>query len=116
MKDFKLIAIRPLAGCDKKFTKILSEGIPYVFYNEYDFSKYTDQSRIIKQIENVTPDLFSLKNNFKKEVKINISAIVGRRMISPIVNYLRSIYPKPYSVITSCGKSIILGITSLNFS
>lgn len=77
MKDFKLIAIRPLAGCDKKFTKILSEGIPYVFYNEYDFSKYTDQSRIIKQIENVTPDLFSLKNNFKKEVKINISAIVG---------------------------------------
>jgi len=77
MKDFKLIAIRPLAGCDKKFTKILSEGIPYLSYNEYDFSKYTDQSRIIKQIENVTPDLFSLKNNFKNEVKINISAIVG---------------------------------------
>ncbi|CAG0989035.1 hypothetical protein FLAV_02198 [Flavobacteriales bacterium] len=77
MKDFKLIAIRPLTGCDKKFTKILSEGVTYVFYNEYDFSKYTDQARIIKQKENTTPDLFSVKNNFKKEVNINISAIVG---------------------------------------
>lgn len=77
MKDFKLIAIRPLSGCDKKFTKILGEGIPYVFYNEYDFSKYIDQSKIIKQKENTTPDLFSVKSNFKKEVKINISAIVG---------------------------------------
>lgn len=77
MKDFKLIAIRPLAGCDKKFTKILSEGIPYVFYNEYDFSNYTDNTKIIKQNGNLTPDLFSVKNNFKKEVKINISAIVG---------------------------------------
>ena len=77
MKDFKLIAIRPLADCDKKFTKVLSKEVPYVFYNEYDFSDYTDKSRIIKQKENVTPDLFSVKNNFKKEVNINISAIVG---------------------------------------
>ena len=77
MKDFKLIAIRPLAGCDKKFTKILSEGIPYLSYNEYDFSKYTDQSRIIKQIENVTPDLFSLKNNFKNEGSVDIISAVG---------------------------------------
>lgn len=77
MKDFKLIAIRPLTGCDKKFTKILSEGVPYVFYNEYDFSDYTDKSRVIKQRENATPDLFSVKNNFKKDVKIDISAIVG---------------------------------------
>lgn len=77
MKDFKLIAIRPLAGCDKKFTKILSEGIPYVFLNEYDFSNYTDNSKIIKQRGNSTPDLFSIKNNFKREIKINISAIVG---------------------------------------
>lgn len=77
MKDFKLIAIRPLTGCDKKFTKILSEGEPYVFYNEYDFLNYTDQSKIIKQGENLRPDLFSVKNNFKKDVKINISAIVG---------------------------------------
>jgi predicted ATPase len=77
MKDFKLLAIRPLAGCDKKFTKILSEGVLYVFYNEYDFSKYTDNTKVIKQYGNSTPDLFSVKNNFKKEVKINISAIVG---------------------------------------
>lgn len=77
MKDFKLIAIRPLADCDKKFTKILSEGTPYIFYNEFDFSNYADQSRIIKKKENKTPDLFSVKNNFKKEIKINISAIVG---------------------------------------
>jgi predicted ATPase len=77
MKEFKLIAIRPLDGCDKKFTKILSEGVPYVFYNEYDFSKYTDQSKIIKQKVNTTLDLFSVKNKFKKDIKINISAIVG---------------------------------------
>jgi predicted ATPase len=77
MKDFKLIAIRPLTGCNKKFTKILSEGTPYVFYNDYDFSKYTDQTRIIKQKENATPNLYSVKNKFKKDININISAIVG---------------------------------------
>ncbi|MFT0714632.1 AAA family ATPase [Flagellimonas lutimaris] len=78
MKDFKLIAIRPLAGCDKKFSKVLSEGVPYIFYNEYDFSEYTDESNILRQRETKTLDLYSVKNNFNKEIKINISAIVGQ--------------------------------------
>lgn len=77
MKEFTLIALRPLEGCNKKFVKILKENNPYVFYNNYDFSKYTDETRTISVNENKTQDLFSFKNNLNKEITINFSAIVG---------------------------------------
>lgn len=77
MKDFKLIAIRPLEGCAKNFTKILKVGIPYVFFNEFDFSKYNDKERIVDRKPENEIDLYSLKNTLQKEIKINISAIVG---------------------------------------
>jgi len=31
---FKLIAIRPLEGCDKKYLRVLSDNKPFFFYNE----------------------------------------------------------------------------------
>ncbi len=76
MKDFKLIAIRPLPGCNKKFTKILKEDIPYVFHNEYDFSEYKDGKRKLTK-KNESLDLYSFTNRYKKKISVNISAIVG---------------------------------------
>ena len=35
--NFKLIAIRPLLNCDKRFSKNLNKGEIYQFYNEYKF-------------------------------------------------------------------------------
>lgn len=35
--NFKLIAIRPLVGCDPDFLKNLIEGQVYSFYNDYVF-------------------------------------------------------------------------------
>lgn len=77
MKEFKLIAIRPVTGCNKRFIKILNEGVPYVLYNEFDFSHYNDESKIITKQDNSNLDLYSFKNNLKNNVSVNISAIVG---------------------------------------
>lgn len=76
MKDFKLIAIRPLPGCNKKFTKILKEDITYIFHNEYDFSEYRDGKRKLTQKAD-SLDLYSFTNSYKKQIRVNISAIVG---------------------------------------
>lgn len=35
--SFKLLAIRPLKGCNPKFLKNLEENRIYQFYNEYEF-------------------------------------------------------------------------------
>lgn len=78
MNEFKLIAIRPLKECDRNFTKILHENETYVFYNEYDFSRYSEKRREISRKKVNIPDLYSFTNSSKKEIKLNISAIVGQ--------------------------------------
>lgn len=83
MKDFKLIAIRPLAGCDSKFTKTLIPKTLYAFYSNVKFfdSDGNDSKLSGNQIaniiveENCTKNLFSNFNN--SSLTINISAIVG---------------------------------------
>jgi hypothetical protein len=79
--SFKLLAIRPLSGCNRKFLKNLEENRIYKFYNDYKF--YFDNNieatdaiegeitKIEYKPENAVPnDLFG-KN-------ISISAIVGK--------------------------------------
>lgn len=78
MNEFKLIALRPLEGCGTNFKKILHENETYVFYNEYDFSRYSAKRREISRKKVNIPDLYSFTNNSKKEIKLNISAIVGQ--------------------------------------
>jgi len=89
MSGFKLLAIRPLFGCDPKYRKNLKEGILYKFYHNYIF--YVDEEG--KEIE-LTPfnfDLFKQKlisriASPKEEVdiyshgkvKISVSAVVGK--------------------------------------
>ena len=70
--SFKLIAIRPLEGCNEKFLKNLEENRIYQFYNDYEFILDEKQEKVIEIIhtQTVSENLFG--NN------INISAIVGK--------------------------------------
>jgi hypothetical protein len=85
MNGFKLIAIRPLLDCNKKFLKNLNGGEIYNFYNDYRF--LNDKNKTVRLDEDIfaitykptTPDnLFNIKRNNGKEIAINISAIVGK--------------------------------------
>ncbi|WP_395063729.1 AAA family ATPase [Flavobacterium sp.] len=78
--SFKLLAIRPLEGCNEKFLKNLKENQVYQFYNDYefqdksenkivDFDKYVEVKKIQYKLS-VPENLYS--------DKINISAIVGK--------------------------------------
>ncbi|MBS1491422.1 MAG: AAA family ATPase [Bacteroidetes bacterium] len=74
MSGFKLIAIRPLKGCNKRFLKVLEEGEIYCFYSDYKFEK-TDDGIVVKIIHTQsTPEkLYSVN-----DLAINISAVVGK--------------------------------------
>lgn len=65
--DFKLLAIRPLKGCDEKYLKNLVADEYYYFYDGYKFS-----NDLIVSIPANQFDLYS-----DNEIVINISAIVG---------------------------------------
>lgn len=78
--SFKLLAIRPLEGCNKKFLKNLKPNQIYKFYDDYKFldkdgneilnaDVFIDVKEII--LESTIPDNFFGEN-------INISAIVGK--------------------------------------
>ena len=79
--SFKLLAIRPLEGCNEKFLKNLVPNQIYQFYNDYEFvdgigysitdDLKTQKVKIVNNVnESVPKDLYG-KN-------INISAIVGK--------------------------------------
>ncbi len=79
--SFKLLAIRPLKGCNPKFLKNLKPDQVYQFYNDYEFVdgighsitdyQKTQKVKVINEVnESVPKDLYG-KN-------INISAIVGK--------------------------------------
>lgn len=76
MKDFKLIAIRPLENCNPKFLKVLKENEIYKFYNDYDFILSEDGKEVIniEYIPTIPTDLFNTNHH---DFHLNISAIVG---------------------------------------
>lgn len=83
--SFKLLAIRPLPGCNPKFLKNLQEGRIYKFYNDYKFFngddriddfKYKIDTNSIKDVERIELEETLPKDFFGKN--INISAIVGK--------------------------------------
>ncbi len=82
--NFKLIAIRPLGNCGKRFLKNLSKGTIYKFYNEYKFYNsegkefdcgLDDVSKI--EIDSKVPSNLYNNSNFN-ETQINVSALVGK--------------------------------------
>ena len=68
--NFKLIAIKPLAGCNKKYLKTLKEDEYYIFDKAY-----TIQDDIIEVDVDKDISLFDLKDI---KLNININAIVGK--------------------------------------
>lgn len=75
--SFKLLAIRPLKGCDKRFLKNLKEDKIYQFYNEYAFEQNANGEviKVNKDKSSVPENLYQLAGS---ELKINISALVGK--------------------------------------
>ena len=89
MSGFKLLAIRPLEGCDPKFLKNLKEGIVYKFYQDYEYyikdgekelclnhinyKSYKEKKIVRIKSPNQEVDFYS-----NGEMKINISAVVGK--------------------------------------
>ena len=86
MNGFKLLAIRPLEGCDTRFSKNLNKGEIYKFYQEYQFldlagniiqfNSKNEKSNVAEiKIPEKELDLYSPINS---DLKINISAVVGK--------------------------------------
>lgn len=77
--SFKIIAIRPLQNCNEDYVKVLNIGTPYIFYNQFDFSEYTETNKVIKIKEICEIDLYSIpKKSTQNAININMSAIVGK--------------------------------------
>ncbi len=80
---FKILGIRALKDCHKDYCKNLQKGEVYKFYNNYTFV-YKDPSDVNSEIVQIFDDIkksFDIYNITKpngKELKINISALVGK--------------------------------------
>lgn len=80
--SFKLIAIRPLKGCDQKLLKVLKPSTIYKFYQDYEFLNDVhklvedDSEETVTKIEflNTVPSDFYAAPN----LAINVCAIVGK--------------------------------------
>lgn len=83
MSGFKLLAIRPLNGCDDKFLKNLKAGVVYKFYQDYIFTdkKGKEISIINNNLEEKDIDVKlpeSTINIYSKEnININVCTVVG---------------------------------------
>ncbi len=69
--EFKIIAVKPLINCDKKFLKVLTIDEPY--YLCTNFSIANDRI-VVNNANSIPKDLYTLESG----LKINISAIVGK--------------------------------------
>lgn len=76
MSGFKLIAITPLASCDRKFSKNLKIGKPYQFYSNYKIKLTKNLSKIesVEPIGDSSVNIYKLEN----DIKLDFSAVVGK--------------------------------------
>ncbi|MFC4141538.1 hypothetical protein [Pedobacter mendelii] len=84
-RSFRLLAIRPLAGCSEKFLKILSENHIYRFYNSAKFlnqkgKKITGAGSVyaIEHFIKMPRGLFDADSADGQHFNISISAIAGK--------------------------------------
>ncbi len=78
MSAFKLLAIRPLMNCSRRFLKILKEGELYKFYNDYEYKIDLNQQVVnIIPLQKTPRDLYNIQTS-SKTINVNISAIVGK--------------------------------------
>lgn len=83
--SFKLLAIRPLVGCDNKYLKNLTAGEVYNLCNEYEFLNKdgkavntNDKVFKIRYKQAIPDNFYSITKINGDVIDINISAIVGR--------------------------------------
>ncbi len=76
--SFKLLAIRPLGGCNPKFLKNLEENWIYKFYNDYKFIQDNDGNVTSIEYDETVPQELYYQGEKENTTKINISAIVGK--------------------------------------
>ncbi len=84
LDGFKLLAIRPIMGCDENFRKRLKDGLVYKFFQLYEFLDENGKEISIynDNVNSKIDKINSPKNNLnlfnQNDLKINISAIVGK--------------------------------------
>lgn len=86
MSKFKLLAIRPLLGCDKRFLKNLTAGQIYPLYNNYKFHTVSKEIISDSSSDNVQyissapapPEIYNIQTADGHDMEVNISAIVGK--------------------------------------
>lgn len=87
MSDFKLLAIRPLKGCHRRFVKNLNPGTIYPLYNSYSFldSKGLPITGInnedvvaIKKNSTFPNTIYNQSSGNGKSLRISVSAIAGK--------------------------------------
>lgn len=73
--NFRLIAIRPLEGCNKNYIKVLRNNYTYIFYNEFTITinNRSDTDDEIQFNQKIPLDFFD-----EDKTRINICAIVGK--------------------------------------
>ncbi len=79
MEGFRLLGIRPLKGCHEKFRKNLDLNKLYWFYK--DFNCRLNKEGEVESIdykESYPTNLYNVKNKKEEDIKIHISALVGK--------------------------------------
>lgn len=78
MNNFRLIAIIPLMGCSENFSKNLTLGTRFQFYNNYSILLDARKERILKAT--VTQQKKEVKNLYKLNngIRVDFSAVVGK--------------------------------------
>lgn len=79
MSSFKLLAIRPLKDCSKKYLRILKEDVIYPFYNEYKFTiEQNDVIDIYKTTDIAPENLYNVEISSGNKLEVSVCAIVGK--------------------------------------
>lgn len=76
--SFKILAIRPLNGCNPKYLKNLTPNQIYQFYNDYKFIEDKAGNYTSIQYEEIIPKELYYQGDRDLKTEINISAIVGK--------------------------------------
>ena len=83
--DFKIIAVRPLEGCDENISKCLQKDQIYYLCNDYIINEKDSIDYTQSNLRPISKFFFSLnnkkekrENNQREHPIISISAIVGR--------------------------------------
>lgn len=80
MTDFKFLSIKAHPECDEKFLKNLTAGVEYEFYQDYGSEPSERQSEMQQEMasQKVPENLYNINTLDGRELKLNISAIVGK--------------------------------------